>query len=139
MLNEVAKGFKKKHGLTFKQTFVGGIDTRERILSEALAGLMEYDLVNVSGELRPQYVKAGIITPIEWSKLFPGIQPTLFDPKGHFVAAGMSRYGIIYNTKLVSSDKAPRRWEDCLDPVWKGKMAVYTRPRSFHGALAWLG
>ncbi len=133
VLNEVTKGFKKKHGLTFKQSYVGGIDSRERILSEALAGLMEYDLVNVSGELRPQYIKASIITPIEWSKLFPGIQPALFDPKGHFVAAGMSRYGIIYNTKLVSSEKVPKRWEDCLDPVWKGKMAVYTRPRTFTG------
>lgn len=132
-LTEVAKGFKKQHGLALKQTYVGGIDTRERILSEALAGLVEYDLVNVSGELRPQYIKAGIIERLEWSQLFPAVQPTNVDPGGYFLAAGMSRYGIIYNTKLVSGDKAPRRWEDCLDPVWKGKMAVYTRPRAFTG------
>ncbi|MPZ39905.1 MAG: extracellular solute-binding protein [Rhizobiales bacterium] len=133
VLKEIAEGFKKKHGLTFKQTYVSAIDSRERILSEALAGLVEYDLVNVSGELRPQYIKAGVITPLDWSKLFPNVQPTLIDPNGYFLAAGMSRYGIIYNTSLVSSDKAPKRWEDCLDPMWKGKMAVYTRPRTFTG------
>ena len=49
-----------------------GLIARERILSEALAGLMEYDLVNVSGELRPQYVKASIISRSSGRSLFPG-------------------------------------------------------------------
>ena len=63
MLKEVAKGFEARYGLSFKQTYVGGISSRERILSEAVAGLVEYDVVNVSGELRPHYIKAGVIVP----------------------------------------------------------------------------
>lgn len=133
MLKEVAKGFEARYGLSFKQTYVGGISSRERILSEAVAGLVEYDVVNVSGELRPHYIKAGVIVPVDWGKLFPKVNPMLVGPKGYFIAAGISRYAIIYNTNMVAAADVPKTWEDCLDPKWKGKVAIYTRPRTFTG------
>jgi iron(III) transport system substrate-binding protein len=133
MLKEVAKGFEARYGLTFKQTYVGGISSRERILSEAVAGLVEYDVVNVSGELRPQYIKAEVIVPVGWGTLFPEVNPMLIDPKGYFIAAGISRYAIIYNTNTVAAADVPKTWEDCLDPKWKRKVAIYTRPRTFTG------
>ncbi|MPY68550.1 MAG: extracellular solute-binding protein [Alphaproteobacteria bacterium] len=133
VLKEVAKGVKKKYGIAFKQTRASGIASRERILNEAMAGLNEYDVVNVSGELRPQYIRAGIIVKVAWGKLFPKVRPMLIDPQGYFLAAGISRYGFIYNHNMVSAAEAPKTWEDCLDPKWKGRMAVYTRPRTFTG------
>ena len=133
VLKALAKGAKATYGITFKQTYVAGISSRERILSEELAGLHQYDIVNVSGELRPQYIKAGVIHKIPWKQLFPGIRDGLLDPNGWFLAAGFSRYGLIYNTKLVAAKDAPKSFEDCLDPKWKGRMAVYTRPRAWTG------
>jgi ABC-type Fe3+ transport system substrate-binding protein len=38
-----------------------------------------------------------------------------------------------YNPTLVPKDKVPRKWDDCLDPYWKGKLVVLTRPRTFTG------
>jgi ABC-type Fe3+ transport system substrate-binding protein len=32
---------------------------------------------------------------------------------------------------LVPKERVPKKWEDCLDPYWKGKLAVFTRPRTF--------
>jgi ABC-type Fe3+ transport system substrate-binding protein len=32
---------------------------------------------------------------------------------------------------MVSKEEAPKDWADCLDPKWKGKIAVYTRPLPF--------
>jgi iron(III) transport system substrate-binding protein len=133
MLKEVAKGFEARYGLSFKQTYVTGISSRERILSEAVAGMVEYDVVNVSGELRPQYIKAGVIVPVEWGKLFPKVNPMLIDPKSYFIAGGISRYAIIYNTNMVAAADVPKAWEDCLDPKWKRKVAIYTRPRTYTG------
>ena len=135
IIKEVANGFVKKYpGRSFELNRVSGLDSRERILNEAMAGIVEDDLVNVSGELRTQYIKAGIMAGnIEWIKLFPDLEKFNFSPDGYFVATGFSRYGIVYNPKLVSADRAPKKWEDCLDPQWRGKLAVYTRPRTFTG------
>jgi len=41
---------------------------------------------------------------------------------------------LVYNTKLVPPDKAPKGWEACLDPYFKGKFSVDTKPN----VLAWL-
>ena len=137
---EVKKVVKKFNALYPKikveQTRASGIQTRERILNEAIAGVVEYDLVNVSGELRNQYIKAGVVVPIEWKKLYPDVKPLHFSPKGYFVATGFSRYVIAYNPTMVPPERVPKDWNDCLDPYWKGKFVVITRPRTFTGLYA---
>lgn len=111
---------------------MGGIDTRERILNEALAGVVENDLVNVSGELRQQYIKAGVMAgPLDCRKLFPNIKEIHFSPDGYFVVTAFSKYVLAYNPSLVPSDRAPKKWEDCLDSYWKGKFVTMIRPRTF--------
>jgi hypothetical protein len=103
------KGFYQKYpGLKVTSTRASGIETRERILNEALAGVVDFDLVNVSGELRPNYIKAGVMAgPIEWRKLFPNVKDLHFSPDGYFVVSGFSKYIIAYNPTLVPQDKVP--------------------------------
>jgi iron(III) transport system substrate-binding protein len=141
--NEAAllKGFYQKYpGIKVTHSRASGIETRERILNEALAGVVDHDLVNVSGELRTQYVKAGVMAgPIEWKRLFPNVKDVHFSPDGYFAASGFSTYIIAYNPTLVPKDKVPNKWEDCLDSYWKGKLVVLTRPRTFTGLAAGWG
>jgi len=135
--NEAAllKGFTDRYpAIKISTDRVSGIDTRERIMNEALAGIIQHDLVNVSGELRNQYIKAGVLQgPVPYRKLFPKINELHFSPDGYFAATGFSTYIIAYNPTLVPKDKVPKKWEDCLDPYWKGKLVVLTRPRTFTG------
>jgi len=131
IIAEISEGFKAKYGLSFTHDRVTGLDTRERILNESIAGVLPYDLVNVSGELRPTYVKAGILIPVEWQQLFPEIDKIHFSPDKHFVATGFSMYGILYNSKQVQAAQAPKTWDDCLAPTWKSKFAVHSRGRPF--------
>ena len=141
--NEAAllKGFYQKYpSIKVTHSRASGIETRERILNEALAGVVDHDLVNVSGELRNQYVKAGIIAgPIDWRRLFPTVKEAHFSPDGHFAVTGFSTYIIAYNPSLVPKEKVPKKWDDCLDPYWKGKLVVLTRPRTFTGLAAGWG
>ncbi|MGH7847567.1 MAG: ABC transporter substrate-binding protein, partial [Candidatus Binatia bacterium] len=132
-IKALSEGFKKRYPkLSFEVNNVSGLDSRERILNEAIAGVVADDLVSVSGELRPQYFQAGVMLgPLEWTKLFPHIDKVQISPNGYFAAAGFSRYVIAYNPKLVPANQAPKTWEDCADPRWKGKVAVYVRPRTF--------
>ena len=45
------------------------------------------------------------------------------DPMGMWTPTRLSYYSIAYNTRMVPADKAPKSYEDLLDPQWKGKMA----------------
>ena len=118
--NEAAllKGFYQKYpAIKVTTDRISGIETRERILNEALAGVVEHDLVNVSGELRNNYVKAGVMTgPVAWRKLFPNVKDVHFSPDGYFAVSGFSTYIIAYNPSLVPKEKVPKKWDDCLDP-----------------------
>jgi ABC-type Fe3+ transport system substrate-binding protein len=49
--------------------------------------------------------------------------PKYRDPNGLWAATRLSYYAVAYNTKLVPADKAPRSYEDLLDPRWKGQLA----------------
>ena len=135
--NEAAllKGFTQKYpAIKITTDRISGIDTRERIMNEALAGIVEHGLVNVSGELRNQYIKSGVMNgPIPWRTLLPKVNELHFSPDGFFAVTGFSTYIIAYNPTLVPKDKVPKKWDDCLDPYWKGKLVVLTRPRTFTG------
>lgn len=44
------------------------------------------------------------------------------DPAGRWVDMYSNLRIVTYNTKLVPKDKVPKRYEDLLDPVWKGQI-----------------
>jgi iron(III) transport system substrate-binding protein len=136
----VLKGFYQKYPMIkVDSTRISGSASRERLFSEALSGLVEYDLADISAEVQARYVKAGILAgPIEWRRLFPSVQPLHFSPDGYFVAVGFSTHVLVYNPSLVPPDRVPKKWEDCLDSYWKGKFVVDTRPKTLAGlALEW--
>ncbi len=45
------------------------------------------------------------------------------DP-GHYYVTNAARYLLIYNTRKVPADQAPKAWTDLLDPKWKGQVAL---------------
>lgn len=54
--------------------------------------------------------------------LYPDFQN--LDPEGYFHIIGSSMMTLMYNTKLVTAEDAPKSWKDLLDPKWKGKVAT---------------
>ena len=133
----LTKAIKKNTGVEIKVTRVRGLASRERILNEAIGGVNKFGLVNVSGELREQYKKAGAIVKVPYRNYFPKLDAETFSPDGYFAATGFSKYGILYNTKLVPKDKIPTSWDDCISPRWKGNVGIMTRPRAF--TALWAG
>jgi len=131
----VLSGFHQKYpGVKVEHTRISGAGSREKILSEGLGGLYEFDIADISSELQEKFIKAKVVAgPIEWRKLFPQVPEVHFSPNGYFVAVGFSTHGIAYNPALVSRESVPKKWEDCLDPRWKGKFVVDTRPKTLAG------
>jgi hypothetical protein len=130
---QVLKGFYAKYSaIKVEFTRGSGVGYSERILSEALGGLVEYDLIDIANELYPKYLKAGVLAgPFEWRRLFPAITEAQVSSDGNFVGVAYSLRTFVYNPSLVPAERVPKDWPDCLDPYWKGKLVVDTRPNTF--------
>ena len=130
----VFKGFYQKYPMIkIEHTQqIGGSSTRERIMTEAIGGVVGYDLVDVVSELRTMYLKTKVLAgPFEWRKLFPEVAESHFSPDGYFAGVAFGFHVFAYNPSLVPPERVPKKWDDCLDPYWKGRFVVDTRARIF--------
>jgi iron(III) transport system substrate-binding protein len=65
--------------------------------------------------------------------------PSDFKDQGYWTTSSTNVHVIGYNTKAVSRDKLPKRWEDLLNPVWKGRMSLSPREQWFAWILQIMG
>jgi len=107
-----------------------------RVMTETRAGRWDFDLVAIS-EIEA-LVEQKLISPYVSPETKAYIQE-FKDPAGHWTAIYNNYYVIGYNTKLVSEAEAPKRWEDLLDPKWKGKISIDQEEYPWYATLvtAW--
>jgi len=77
--------------------------------------------------------KENALEEVDWSTIFPWVTKGMEEiPSRRGVLVYTSPRGIIYNTSLISEEKAPKRYEDLVDPglsaTWAGKIAVPPYP-----------
>src|ERR1043166_7863604 len=72
----------------------------------------------------------------EFEKQYPFIKVDLFRSSGEKV---QNRDVTGYNTRMVAEKDAPKRWEDFLDPKWKGKISIDQEDYPWYATLlaAW--
>src|SRR5918999_5982901 len=106
----VLKAFKQKYPMIkVEHTLqIGGTDTRQRILTEAIGGVVEYDLVDVVAEMRKEYLKSGVLAgPFNWRQLFPKVAEIHFSPDGYFAGVAYGFHVFAYNPTLVPPERVP--------------------------------
>lgn len=131
----IMKPFVEKYGIKYKHTLIIGTESRERILFELIAGRCDYDFINTTPVLIPKYLKTNQYAgPFDWQGLFGKefkINPRFISPDKRMITVGGTAFGFTYNPKLVPKERIPRSWNDFLDPWWKGKFVIVTRPLAF--------
>jgi len=65
--------------------------------------------------------------------------PNDFKDPGYWITSGTNVHVVGYNTRAVSRDKLPKRWEDLLTPAWKGKMLLRPGEQWFAWILQIMG
>jgi ABC-type Fe3+ transport system substrate-binding protein len=115
------------------------VEQAQRMLMEYKAGRApDIDIPDISSELWPEYFKEGLFLKPRYDykelikslpKDWPAPDPRVLDPEGRYIASTGSARGIAYNKNLIPPDKAPKGWQDCLDPRWKGSITYDSRSR----------
>src|SRR5262245_36256036 len=131
--------FKKKYPfIDVSWQMVTGIAASQRQLFELAGGKASVDVFSPSTAFTNEYFKQNLIMKYDFRGMVKSGQLKLplemIDESGTLRCLASNVGVCSYNSKLVPADKAPRRWEHCVDPQWKGKISVDTKPN----ILAWL-
>ncbi len=131
IMDEMKKAFADKYGIEVEYFRGSSSKTLDRVLTEARAGRVMSDVVVTNRGpmllLKKQNTFAKYVSPE--TQNFP---PELRDPDG--LLSPIYRevvVGILYNTKLVKPEDAPRSLEDLTAPKWQGKWVMPDPSRHF--------
>lgn len=150
---ELEKRFNNRFGTKIKinQLPIQAAEAVTRLREEAAVGRISMDLYRGSGSYTYMVMKAGLLAePFDWvdtfGKILPGIEKLVGAPRvpknleNRIVLYDDLTKGVIYNKKLVAKNEVPRKWEELLDPKWRGrKIAVDPRGSSTYGLALFYG
>lgn len=121
---KICNTFTQRHpGVTCELMRTGSERIFQRVMQEGKANLAIADVVHTSDAAHFLDFKAKGMLQAYQPAGMEHIRADFKDPQGAFITLRGTPYVIAYNTRLVTKDQAPRRWEDLLDPKWRGKIA----------------
>jgi len=124
----ICNGFDKKYpGITCNYIRTTAQVAYQRLAQDQKAGLAlasvisstdigHYGRMKQDGWLQPY-------RPKTLTELADAFKP-YNDPDGTYVVTSAGLVLITYNTSVVSTADAPKKWTDLLDPKWKGKVSI---------------
>lgn len=119
-----AKGFERKHGIKVQVFRSGSEPIIAKLESEMRAGRVQADVVSVSD---PGYYYAltsrEVLLPYA-SKSAAAVPDAFKDKSGAWTASRLVAMTIVYNTRLIPANLAPKRWLDLTQPKWKGQLTI---------------
>lgn len=129
---ELENLFAKRYGFKAKVSLTGGPSFPQvaaRIIAEQKAGAKSStDLYLGSDGTYVTMDQEKALEKVNWSGIFPWITKPMEIFPQQSVLIYASFHGIIYNSNSIPKNKAPKSYEDLVDPAlspaWAGKMAI---------------
>lgn len=129
---ELEAGFNKRFGLKHKVNLAPGPSFPQvaaRILTEIKSGAKaSTDLYLGSDGTMSDMSREKALQKVNWSGTFPWVTKEMEILPQETLLVYASFHGIIYNSNAIPKDKAPKSYEDLIDPAlsptWAGKMAI---------------
>ena len=132
-----AKMFKEKTGHTVEYFRAGGVRLAQRFEQEAKARQTQCGPIDVSiPGLMSQWAKQGHL--LEYESPEASHYPKDARMPGYWAPVKALVCCMAYNADIVKPEDAPKKWEDLLDPKWKGKL-VTADAFSSGATLHWYG
>jgi iron(III) transport system substrate-binding protein len=120
-VNSLNAKFKEKYPyLDIKLNRLGSGKFAPRVISEVRANKHLADILQTNSLTLHYIKKEGYL--MNYLSPEDRYYPKQYKEQGYWTTTNMNVHVLAYNTKLVARDKAPKTYEELLNPIWKGKM-----------------
>src|SRR5437870_8388746 len=131
-LSDLEAALNKKFGLNARIRFAAGPEMNAmaaRVITELKSGnKSSTDIYHGSQSHFSLLHQEKALEQVNWSGVFPWITKPMEIFPGEGVLIFTSLRGILYNSNLIPKEKAPKTYEDLVDPrlspTWAGKLAI---------------
>ena len=133
--DDLTKMFKQKTGLGAEYFRGGSFTIVQKIEQEVKAGQVRCAVMSLAlPNLVAQWADQGQLMRYESPE--HKHYPKNYSVAGFAGPISAEPMAMAYNAKILKEDEIPKRWEDLLDPKWKGRMTM-SDAASSGGALHW--
>jgi iron(III) transport system substrate-binding protein len=122
-MGAVVDAYEKKYGVKVSMWRASSEKVLQRAVAEARAGRYTMDIAETNGPEMESMHREKILQAVK-SPHHADLIPQALRPHGEWVGTRLNVFVQAYNTKAVSKQDLPTRWEDLLDPKWKGKLGI---------------
>jgi iron(III) transport system substrate-binding protein len=134
-IQKLRPDFEKRYPVKLDSYRASGERIANRVLTEARAGKFIPDVIGPSNEHVSALIKAGLVGRYESPEraFYPEAHK---DRQGYWTTWDHNVAVIAYNSRLVPPSDAPKKYEDFLDPKWRGNFALDQDPDK--SIMGWL-
>ncbi len=118
-----AKQFKEKAGIEVETFRTGAVKMAQKFEAEVKASQVRCSVLDLAAPgIFMDWVDRGLIAKYDSPEA--AAFPDDIRAAGYWAPTKALLPVITYNRDHISDDEAPKKWEDVLDPKWKGKMVM---------------
>lgn len=133
--DDLSKLFTKRTRTRSEYFRAGGLKIAQKFEQELKAGQVRCSVITLAiPSLVANWAASGLIAPYNSLELVN--YPDQFVLDGFAGPATADPQSMAYNTERIPANETPKKWEDLLDPKWKGKITMVDATSS-GGALHW--
>jgi ABC-type Fe3+ transport system substrate-binding protein len=115
--------YEKKYGVKVSMWRASSEKVLQRAVAEARAGRYTMDIAETNGPEMESMHREKILQVVK-SPHLADLIPQARLPHGEWVGTRLNVFVQAYNTTAIRKQDLPKRWEDLLDPKWKGKLGI---------------
>jgi iron(III) transport system substrate-binding protein len=123
VMGDVTKGFEAKYGVKVRIWKAGTVAIQQRALTEARGGRFAVDVIETPASEMEALHREHLLQEVKLP-LLADLMPGATAPGRSWIASRVIVFSGAYNTRLVKPNEVPKRYEDLLNPRWKGKIGV---------------
>lgn len=131
----ILEGFRKRYPFIEVETYrATGEKLIQRVSTEVKAGRNLADVYIISGFQTWLLKGMGLLSPYK-SPEGGKVHAALKDPQGYWTGIYWNLEVLAYHTTMVPSSEAPRKWEDLLNPRWRGQIGLEEEDVNWYTAI----
>jgi iron(III) transport system substrate-binding protein len=126
--------FEAKYGIKPQVWRASGENIVQRSVVEARGNRFDVDVFETDGPMMESLHREKLLQAVQ-SPILADLAPQAIQPHKEWIGDRLQIFTAAYNTNSVKKADLPKRYEDLLDPKWKGKLGIEAADTDWFQAL----